>query len=260
MQRVGKVGGSSRSDTDGFDPSLWTPIRLAGSRIARNLEKQTNYQSNVFAEVRKRRSDTRSVFVNSKPTSHRSHGSADNFIGETQGLLYLHPSLLRSEKKHFRDFHDFTLWWGTPLGTISGAKRDKCRNCGKKLAIDGKVFPVVIYSCQRESCLGSRLTKHCHYCKLYEREWNLWNSPFGSAKSHSEGIATLVIAVQCFQCSAKRLAPHLAEFFLSTVRRSLEFVAFKKFWQRTWNWQFEGDSLLLQRKKSAKNLTTTSAP
>ena len=58
MQRVGKVGGSSRSDTDGFDPSLWTPIRLAGSRIARNLEKQTNYQSNVFAEGRKSRSDT----------------------------------------------------------------------------------------------------------------------------------------------------------------------------------------------------------
>ena len=154
MQRVGKVGGSSRSDTDGFDPSLWTPIRLAGSRIARN-----KLITRVMSLQR---------FVNSNPTSRRSHGSADNFIGEMQGLLYLHPSLLRSEKKHFRDFHDFTLWWGTPLGTISGAKRDKCRNCGKKLAIDGKVFPVVIYSCQRESCLGSRLTKHCHYCKLYE--------------------------------------------------------------------------------------------
>ena len=96
------------------------------------------------------------MFVNSNPTSRRSYGSADNFIGETQGPLYLHPFLLRSEKKHFRDFHDFT------------AKRDRCRNCGKKLAIDGKVFPVVIYSCQRGSCLGSRLTKHCHYCKLYE--------------------------------------------------------------------------------------------
>ena len=171
MQRVGKVGGSSRSDTDGFDPSLWTPTRLAGSRIARNLEKQTNYQSNVFAEGRKSRSDTDGLnpcLWTATPLALRSHGSADNFIGETQGLLYLHPSLLRSKKKHFRDFHDFTLWWGTPLGTISGAKRDKCRNCGKKLAIDGKVFPVFIYSCQRGSCSGSRLTKHCHYCKLYE--------------------------------------------------------------------------------------------
>ena len=57
MQRVGKVGGSTRSDTDGFDRAS---IRLCEhrSRIARNLEKQTNYQSNVFAEGRKSRSDT----------------------------------------------------------------------------------------------------------------------------------------------------------------------------------------------------------
>ena len=33
----------------------------------------------------------------------------------------------------------------------------------------------------------------------------------------------------------KRLASHLAEFFASTVGRSLEFVGFKKFQQRTWN-------------------------
>ena len=45
------------------------------------------------------------------------------------------------------------------------------------------------------------------------REWNLQHSPCGSAKSHSEGIVTFDIGVQCFQCSAKRLAPHLAEFF-----------------------------------------------
>ena len=69
------------------------------------------------------------------------------------------------------------------------------------------------------------------------RGWDLLNSLCGSAKSHSEGIVTFDIGVQCFQCSAKRLAPHLAEFFPSTVERSLEFVAFKKFWQRTWNWK-----------------------
>ena len=58
------------------------------------------------------------------------------------------------------------------------------------------------------------------------------NSPCGSAKSHSEGIVTFVIGVQCFQCSTKRLVPHLAEFLASTVGRSLEFVAFKKFRQK----------------------------
>ena len=37
------------------------------------------------------------------------------------------------------------------------------------------------------------------------------------------------VGVEYIQCSAKRLALHLAEFFLSTVGRSLEFVAVKKF-------------------------------
>ena len=37
------------------------------------------------------------------------------------------------------------------------------------------------------------------------------------------------MGLQCIQCSAKRLAPHLAEFFSSTVGRSLEFVAVKYF-------------------------------
>ena len=40
---------------------------------------------------------------------------------------------------------------------------------------------------------------------------------------------TFDIGVQCVQCSAKRLAPHLAEFFPSKVGLSLEFVAVKKF-------------------------------
>ena len=40
LQRVGKVGGSSRSETDGHDPSLQTPTRLAGSPMARDLENK----------------------------------------------------------------------------------------------------------------------------------------------------------------------------------------------------------------------------
>ena len=40
LQRVGKVGGSSRSDTDGHDPSLRIPTRLAGGPIARDLENK----------------------------------------------------------------------------------------------------------------------------------------------------------------------------------------------------------------------------
>ena len=40
LQRVGKVDGSSRSDTDGHDPSLRIPTRLAGSPMARDLENK----------------------------------------------------------------------------------------------------------------------------------------------------------------------------------------------------------------------------
>ena len=36
LQRVGKVGGLSRSDTDEHDPSLRTPTRLAGRPMARD--------------------------------------------------------------------------------------------------------------------------------------------------------------------------------------------------------------------------------
>ena len=40
LQRVGKVSGSSRSDTDGHDPALRTPTRLAGIPMARDLENK----------------------------------------------------------------------------------------------------------------------------------------------------------------------------------------------------------------------------
>ena len=53
--------------------------------------------------------------------------------------------------------------------------------------------------------------------------------PLWIDKTHNEGIDTFDTGVQCILCSAKRLALHLAEFFLSTVGRSLEFGAVKKF-------------------------------
>ena len=54
LQRVGKVGGSSRSDTDGHDPSLRIPTRLAGSPMARDLENKGIYRI-MSAEGRKSR-------------------------------------------------------------------------------------------------------------------------------------------------------------------------------------------------------------
>ena len=56
-------------------------------------------------------------------------------------------------------------------------------------------------------------------------------SPLVDRQDLTAKAVTFVIGVHCFQCSTKRLAPHLAEFFASTVGRSLEFEAFKKFRQ-----------------------------
>jgi len=48
----------------------------------------------------------------------------------------------------------------------------------------------------------------------------------GIGKNHSEGIDTFDMGVQSIQCSAKRLALHLAEFSTSIADSSLNF------WQR----------------------------
>ena len=80
LQRVGKVDGSSPSDTDGHDPSLRIPTRLAGSPMARDLENKRIYRI-MSAEGRKSRRIesvghgwTRSVFANNDPTSQKSDG------------------------------------------------------------------------------------------------------------------------------------------------------------------------------------------
>ena len=54
LERVGKVGGSSRSDTDGHDPSLRTLTRIARSPMARDLENKRIYTI-MSAEGRKSR-------------------------------------------------------------------------------------------------------------------------------------------------------------------------------------------------------------
>ena len=53
--------------------------------------------------------------------------------------------------------------------------------------------------------------------------------PLWIGKPHSEVIVTFDIGVQCVQCSAKKLAPHLAKFFPSTAGLcgGLKFVAEK---------------------------------
>ena len=93
---------------------------------------------------------------------------SSSFVAETENLFHFHPSLLKSDRELFRDFHDFSLQCGKPIATVLSSLRTICRKCGKKLAYENKVIPVVIYSNHRGTYLGSRLTKVCRKCKIYE--------------------------------------------------------------------------------------------
>ena len=83
---------------------------------------------------------------------------SSNFVAKTQNLLYFHPSLLKSYREFFRDFHDFTL------------------KCASQLQLSLVPQEIYIESVKESWCsrtkqflfLGSRLTKLCRKCKIYE--------------------------------------------------------------------------------------------
>ena len=89
------------------------------------------------------------------------------FSAESESVLFLNPSLCISEKEQFKEFHNFAIECQQPMGTIFCSTQDKCRKCGKELAIENKFHPVVVYSCQRGTYLGCRVTKWCRRCKIY---------------------------------------------------------------------------------------------
>ena len=80
------------------------------------------------------------------------------FVAETQNILHFYFSVLKSDRELFCEFHDFSLKCGKPIATVLSSLRVNCRKCGKKLAFENKVIPVVIYSNRRSTYLGSRLT------------------------------------------------------------------------------------------------------
>ena len=64
-------------------------------------------------------------------------------------------------------------------------------------------------------------------------------SPLGSGICKTplvdrQNLATTALSHLILEFNAFN-ASHMAKFFLSIVGRSLEFVAFKNYWQRTWN-------------------------
>jgi len=71
-------------------------------------------------------------------------------------------------------FNDFTVSFGHPLATGLISPRQVCRKCMKALTVlEKKVHVVTIYHSERGSYLGSRVTKFCWKCKIYEH-YGFW--------------------------------------------------------------------------------------
>ena len=97
----------------------------------------------------------------------RLDGEDESFAREVEGFFYLFPGF-RDVEHDFPDFHNFSVNSGKPLATILVTTQERCRMCGKALAVDPNTHIVVIYHEQRGSYLGSRVTKCCRTCKVYE--------------------------------------------------------------------------------------------
>ena len=97
----------------------------------------------------------------------------DSFVAECEGLAYLKGSVI-SEKILFQELHDISLELGQPLGTVLVSSQETCRICCNTLVLEKKVHPAVIYGSYRGTYLGSRVTKVCRRCKLYEH-YGYWS-------------------------------------------------------------------------------------
>ena len=90
------------------------------------------------------------------------------FRSEIESVLFLDVLFGRKHRELFRDLHQFSLKCGMPMGSVLMSDRDSCRKCGKKLFVEPKSHPVVVYHNDLGTYLGSRITKVCRRCKVHE--------------------------------------------------------------------------------------------
>ena len=106
---------------------------------------------------------------------------SSTFAAESASLLQLVPSLKESSQEEFKQSHDFTLKCGHPMASVLLSEHQSCRKCVQALVLEKKRHVVAIYHSVRGSYLGSRMTKHCRKCKIYETLWILnlrWDQVF----------------------------------------------------------------------------------
>ncbi|KXJ12526.1 hypothetical protein AC249_AIPGENE20249 [Exaiptasia diaphana] len=107
-----------------------------------------------------------------KGAGHSGFGNSDmksaQFRSDCENALFFHPRLKESFHATMNDFTSFAMANGYALGAILMSNREKCRECKKKLYLDGKPKVVVIYHANFGTRLGSRYTKKCTGCHISE--------------------------------------------------------------------------------------------
>ena len=113
-------------------------------------------------------------FVYGEETQDDLGSESNEFGAEISSLLQLCPGLLDLSTTRFKLFHEFSVSCGRPLATVLISSRQVCRKCMKALTVlEKKVHVVTIYHSERGSYLGSRVTKFCWKCKIYEH-YGFW--------------------------------------------------------------------------------------
>ena len=125
------------------------------------------------------------------------------FVGEVESLLYLFPELGNVEQ-HFKQFNEFSVNCCKPMGTVLMSQQEVCPFCGKVLAVEPTTHVVVIYHEQRGSYLGSRITKCCRACKVYEH-YGYWT--LDGKRQFNEDSLQILLLTKLQLCTCHRLAP-----------------------------------------------------
>lgn len=90
------------------------------------------------------------------------------FVANCESLTSLLPELITNEKALREDLHAYGLNSNIPTGCLLITKRDRCRSCGKSLSLEKKPHNIMVYDLKYGPLAGTRMTKVCRKCKIYE--------------------------------------------------------------------------------------------
>ena len=93
----------------------------------------------------------------------------DKLIIESKNLEHFHSHGIAN----FSDFNEICLRDNVPISSIFVSNFESCRKCGRKLLLDTNWKCLTVYHATRGTYIGSRMTKRCGKCRLYEH-YGFW--------------------------------------------------------------------------------------